>query len=57
MPSYFRVIDGFDVLDELEKLPVNNKNFSSFAYGYPKIITCLTNYLLFNRSIKRIIDL
>ena len=24
---YFRVIDGFDVLDDLEKLPVNEKNF------------------------------
>jgi len=24
---FFRVIDGFDVLDDLEKLPVNEKNF------------------------------
>lgn len=24
---FFRVIDGFDTLDELEKIPVNPKNY------------------------------
>ena len=29
--SYYRVIDGLDTLDDLEKLPVNEKSFRPLA--------------------------
>lgn len=42
---FFRVIDGFDALEELEKLPVNSKNFKPLTDVKIQYITIHANPL------------
>lgn len=41
----FRVIDGFEALDELEKLPVNSKNFKPLTDVKIQYVTIHANPL------------
>lgn len=43
MYNCFRVIDGLDVLDELEKLPVNPKNYKPLSETRINTVTIHAN--------------